>query len=94
MKKSTMKKYVNISDNSIIYIGRTSDVKAMYKSIARASRKYHTNLITLFSAMPKFSENKMAYGIVIDEEDFFFHPISSDVFTAMLLADELEVEED
>lgn len=92
MKKSTMKKYVNISDNSIVYIGRTSDVKAMYKSIARASRKYHTDLITLFSAMPKFSENKMAYGIVI--EDLFFHVISSDVFTAMLLAGELEVEED
>lgn len=92
MKKSTMKKYVNISDNSIVYIGRTSDIKAMYKSIVRAYHKYATDLIPLFSAMPKFSENKMAYGIVI--EDLFFHVISSDVFTAMLLAGELEVEED
>lgn len=93
MKKSTMKKYVNISDNSIIYIGRTSDVKAMYKSIARASRKYHTNLITLFSET-RFSKSRMTYGIVIDE-DSFFYPISSDVFTAMLLAGELvEVKEE
>lgn len=89
-----MKRYINISDNSIIYIGRTSDIKAMYKSIVRAYHKYATDLIPLFSEMPKFSENKMAYGIVIDEEDFFFHPISSDVFTAMLLAGELEVKED
>lgn len=87
-----MKKYINI-DNSIIYMGLTSDIKAMYKSIVRAYHKYATDLTPLFSET-KFSKTRMTYGIVIDE-DSFFYPISSDVFTAMLLAGELvEVEKD
>lgn len=82
-----MKKYINISDNSIIYMGLTSNIKAMYKSIVRAYHKYATDLTPLFSET-KFSKTRMTYGIVIDE-DSFFYPISSDVFTAMLLAGEL-----
>lgn len=88
-----MKKYVNISKNNTIYMGRMIDIKAMYKSIVRAYHKYATDLVPLFSET-RFSETRMTYGIVIDE-DSFFYPISSDAFTAMLLADELaEMEED
>lgn len=87
-----MKKYINI-DNSIIYMGRMTDIKAMYKSIVRAYHKYATDLIPLFSET-KFSKTRMTYGIVIDK-DAFFYPISSDTFTAMLLAGELvEVKEE
>ena len=87
-----MKKYIN-SENFIIYMGLTSDIKAMYKSIVRAYHKYATDLIPLFSEI-KFSKTRMTYGIVIDK-DSFFYPISSDIFTAMLLAGELvEVKED
>lgn len=89
-----MKRYINISDNSIIYMGRMTDIKAMYKSIVRAYHKYATDLIPLFSET-RFSETRMTYGIVIDKEDFFFHPISSDTFTAMLICGELvEVKEE
>lgn len=88
-----MKKYINISDNFIIYMGLTSDIKAMYKSIVRAYHKYATDLIPLFSET-RFSETRMTYGIVIDE-DSFFYPISSDTFTAMLLdGDLVEVKEE
>lgn len=88
-----MKRYINTSNNSIIYMGRMTDIKAMYKSIVRAYHKYATDLIPLFSET-KFSETRMTYGIIIDE-DFFFYPISSDTFTAMLLAGELvEVKEE
>lgn len=88
-----MKRYINVSDNSIIYMGLTSDIKAMYKSIVRAYHKYATDLIPLFSET-RFSKTRMTYGIIIDE-DFFFYPISSDTFTAMLLAGELvEVKEE
>lgn len=82
-----MKRYINVSDNSIIYMGLTSDIKAMYKSIVRAYHKYATDLIPLFSET-RFSKIRMTCGIVIDEDSFFYQ-ISSDVFTAMLLADEL-----
>ena len=88
-----MKKYFNISENSTIYMGRMADIKAMYKSIVRAYHKYNTNFMPLFSET-RFSEARMTYGIVMDE-DSFFYPISSDTFTAMLLCGELiEVEED
>ena len=88
-----MRKYINISDNSIIYMGRTVDIRAMYRSIVRAYHKYHTNLIPLFSET-KFSETRMTYGIIIDENSFFY-PISSDTFTAMLICGELvEMEEE
>ena len=82
-----MKRYINISDNSIIYMGRMTDIKAMYKSIVRAYHKYATDLIPLFSET-RFSETRMTYGIVIDE-DSFFYPISSDTFTAMLICGKL-----
>ncbi len=90
-----MKKYINISEHAIIYMGYMADIKAMYKSIVRAYHKYNTNFIPLFSET-RFSETKMTYGIVMDE-DSFFYPISSDTFTAMLLTGELvevKVEED
>lgn len=80
-----MKRYINTSDNSIIYMGRMTDIKAMYKSIVRAYHKYSET---------KFSETRMTYGIIIDE-DSFFYPISSDTFTAMLICGELvEMEEE
>lgn len=88
-----MKRYINVSDNSIIYMGRMTDIKAMYKSIVRAYHKYATDLIPLFSET-KFSETRMTYGIIIDE-DSFFYPISNDTFTAMLICGELvEMEEE
>ena len=88
-----MKKYVNISENSIIYMGLTSDIKTMYKSIVRAYHKYATDLIPLFSET-KFSKTRMTYGIVIDDDNLFY-VISSDIFTAMLLdGDLVEVKEE
>lgn len=88
-----MKKYINIYDNSIIYMGRMTDIKAMYKSIVRAYHKYATDLIPLFSET-RFSETRITYGIVIDDDNLFY-PISSDTFTAMLLdGDLVEVKEE
>lgn len=87
-----MKRYINTSDNSTIYMGRMTDIKAIYKSIVRAYHKYATDLIPLFSET-KFSATRMTYGIVIDN-DSFFYPISSDTFTAMLICGELVEMED
>ena len=72
-----MKKYEIISmmdDNSSIvtgvaYIGTTADIKALYKSIRRASEKESTNLYFLFGGAVRFSENKQVYGLVISDDD-------------------------
>ena len=88
------KKYYDVKENAVIYMGRTSDIKAMHKSMARALRKYHTDLIPFFSDTPVFSESKITYGIVIDDDNLFY-VISSDTFTAMLLdGDLVEVKEE
>ena len=88
-----MKKYFNLSENSTIYMGCISEIKAMYKSIVRAYHKYHTDLIPLFSETPKFSKNKMVYGIVISKP--FYFVITSDDFSARLLdGDLVEVKEE
>lgn len=72
-----MKKYEIISnmDNEtsivtgVAYIGTTADIKALCKSIRRASEKESTNLYFLFGGAVRFSENKQVYGLVISDDD-------------------------
>lgn len=80
-----MKKYFEKESNTEIYMGETAEVKAMYKSIAR---NQNTNLMPLFSEMPKFSENKRIYGIRIDKRGFMTI-LTGDCFASMFLSGEL-----
>lgn len=93
-----MKKYEIISmmdDNSSIVtgvayiIGTTADIKALCKSIRRASEKESTNLYFLFCGAQKFSENKQVYGLVISDDDTVTI-ITSDTFAMMLVSGELK----
>lgn len=92
-----MKKYEMISkmdDNSSIvtgvaYIGTTADIKALCKSIRRASEKESTNLYFLFGGAVRFSENKQVYGLVISDDDTVTI-ITSDTFAMMLVSGELK----
>lgn len=47
------------------YVGKTSDIKALYKAIRRNKS---TNLYPLFCDTPKFSESKLIYALCIDED--------------------------
>lgn len=92
-----MKKYevvLKIDDNTSIvtgvtYIGTTSDIKALCKSIRRASEKGNTNLYFLFCGAQRFSENKQVYGLVISDDETV-SIITSDTFAMMLVSGELE----
>lgn len=92
-----MKKYevvLKIDDNTSIvtgvaYIGTTADIKALCKSIRRASEKESTNLYFLFGGAVRFSENKQVYGLVISDDDTV-SIITSDTFAMMLVSGELE----
>lgn len=92
-----MKKYevvLKIDDNTSIvtgvaYIGATSDIKALCKSIRRASEKESTNLYFLFGGAVRFSENKQVYGLVISDDETV-SIITSDTFAMMLVSGELE----
>ena len=92
-----MKKYEIVSnmDNEtsivtgVVYIGTTADIKALCKSIRRASEKESTNLYFLFCGAQRFSENKQVYGLVISDDDTVTI-ITSDTFAMMLLSGELQ----
>ena len=91
-----MKKYEiisNMDDNSSIvtgvaYVGTTADIKALCKSIRRASEKESTNLYFLFCGAQRFSENKQVYGLVISDDTVSI--ITSDTFAMMLVSGELQ----
>lgn len=55
--------FFELQDGSVLYIGETNDIKAMYKSI---SRNNHTMIKPLYSDTPIFSETKEVYGLSIE----------------------------
>lgn len=78
------------ADAGEYYIGRTADIKALYKSLTRAAYKtnegkgYRHRFFPAFSESPKFSESKRIYAIHID---IFcnYTVITSDCMMAILL---------
>lgn len=63
------------------YVGKTADIKAMYKSIARNKS---TDMCPLFCDFPKFSEYRQVYALCIDENNYITI-INSDTMLAILL---------
>lgn len=56
--------------NSVYYyVGRTADIKAMFKSIAKAVERGVTNLYLPFSNAPIFSDRKNYYALEFVEHD-------------------------
>ena len=68
------------------YVGETSDIKALYKSI---SRNKSSDLCPAFSSFPKFT--KQVYGLCIDEYNNVYI-ISSDTILYMIINGMLEEE--
>jgi hypothetical protein len=71
------------------YVGATSDIKALYKSILRSRT---TNLMPAFCDFPKFSENKSVYALCIDGEGYVTI-VNSDTMLGILINPEYIVEE-
>lgn len=63
------------------YVGATSNIKALYKSIRR---NRHTNLCQKYCDTPKFSESKSMYALCIDELGFVT-VINSDTMLSMII---------
>ena len=68
-------------DYSAMYVGATSDIKAMYKSIAR---NQNNGIIPMFCDSPKFSENKQVYALDIDSNGYMT-VVNSDTAMSILL---------
>ena len=78
-----VKKYKDVETDELYYVGATSDIKAIYKSIRRNKC---TNLCPMFCESPKFSELKTTYALCIS--DNYITIINSDTMLSMII-DEL-----
>lgn len=75
-------KCYELEDETILYIGETKDIKAMYKSIARNK---NTEIKPLYTDMPIFSEYKSVYGLAI--YDNWMTVFNSDTCMVALMQD-------
>ena len=64
-------------------IGETEDIKAIYKSICRNSKKIKST----FEEFPKFSEDRNIYAICIEEAKwgYYMYLLNSDTMLEALL---------
>lgn len=81
-----MRKYVE-KDNiySEFFVGKTEEIRAIYKSIARNK---NTRITPAFPEFPRFSENKQVYVIHVDMIGWMTL-LTSDDFALMLLEGKL-----
>lgn len=80
-----MKKYVDEYENVYI-VGETTEIKAIFGSIARAKE---TNLVALYSDHPKFNKEKQVYAICFLSFTKWFYVLNSDTIMSMIVHNEL-----
>ena len=71
---------------SFFYVGKTADIKALYKAIRRASNKGNTCMYPMFCGFPVFSPNKEVYTLCIDtENDWAVTVLNSDTMLSLIV---------
>lgn len=71
---------------SFYYVGKTADIKTLYKAICRAARKGNTYMFPLFSDFPAFNPNKEIYALCVDtENDWNMTIINSDTMLSLIV---------
>lgn len=68
------------ADDAVYYVGQTSEVKSMYKSIVR---NRVTDIIPLFADAPVFSTQKRAYALKISSGNMM-SVLSPDTMLALI----------
>lgn len=69
---------------SFFYVGKTSDIKTLYKAIHRASNKGNTSYWLYYEDEPEFSLWKAVYALCI-ESDNSIHILNSDTMLSMIV---------
>ena len=84
-----IKKFIN--QTRMYYVGATSDIKALYKSIVRHSEE--CGIMPLFQSSPKFNIEKSTYALCIEYTDFYNNyvtVVNSDTMLAIICDGEVE----
>lgn len=76
--------YENRELDVLYYVGKTSDIKALYKSIFRAYERECTDIFPLFTERAIFSDYRSFYALSI-REDGQMTVLNSDTFLGLLL---------
>ena len=67
------------------YIGSPIEMRAIYKSMFRASKEGKTNLCPTHCGMPKFNRKREAYALSVNGEGYF-SVLSSDTMMALIVS--------
>ena len=76
-----MKKFISPENGNLYIVGATSDIKAIYKSIAR---NCNTEIAPYYNGSPIFRNDRWCYAICITEDNWMT-VINSDTFLAFLM---------
>ena len=83
------KKYKN--EERVYYVGKTADIKAVYKSICKHSNE--SGIMPLFQGSPKFNPEKSVYALCIEYTDYnsyYVTIVNSDTMLAIICDGEVE----
>ena len=68
-----------------LYIGTPSDIKAMYRSLLKASEKRNTWLTPVFVDFPISNFNRDCYGIMVDYREYTFTVVNQATIVDLIL---------
>lgn len=74
-----------------IYFGEPAEIKAIYRSLLRASERGKTYFSTTFADMPVLNLNRECYGIWINWDEYEFCIVSQRVIEELIIIDGYEV---
>lgn len=88
-----MKKYIDKETGvaeTLYFVAHRDEVKTLYKSILRASRKGNTELIPAYRDFPIFSPEKQVYALAVDLYDGrnrlgWFQIVNSDTMLHLIM---------
>ena len=87
-----MKKYYDNEYANVYYVGETTEVKALYKSICRAGQRGSTGIFPLYEDFPIFSEGRSVYGLCVTYDNTFVI-INSDTILSLILKGDVSEQE-
>lgn len=84
-----MKKYFREDFPSVFYVGKTEEIKRIYRSIRNAILRENTDMMLLFPGMPVFNPNKATYAISI-ELNRFVSVVNSDTMLSLIVSGDVQ----
>lgn len=84
-----MKKYFREDLPSVFYVGKTEEIKRIYRSIRNAILRENTDMMLVFPGIPAYNPNKEVYAICI-ELNRFVYIVNSDTMLSLIVSGDVK----